>query len=380
MNVQIGFGKREAQLLKGVAIFMMLFHHLLGFPKWIADENMYVCLSDVGSLLVGELAMACKLCVGLYIFMTGYGLCRSGVSFRSSLGRVCNLLLRYWFIFAVFIAIGVLVGEPLPSVRLLLRQAFGISTATGYDWKYRTTIHPIFAWYVSVYILFMLSLPLLKRLVGRGFLADMVVVHCVIYLLGFSMLGISERSSEVPKDLVSLVRLYTIYAPVGMTGFLVSKYGLLEPSGLPSRFERFSRWQVSILGACLLFAGLVLRNVLKQEFGLYLLVCGWISLETVCVVVFVVGFVLLCAGGVPAVLERLLMVFSRHNTSIWFLHALYFTPLLTFQRAAYFPRLALLVIVTAAFSMLGLACVLDWSYEQIGRVVRHVARAEDGRA
>lgn len=121
---------------------MMLFHHLLGFPKWIAEENMYVCLSGIESLLVRELALSCKLCVGLYIFMTGYGLCRSGVSYHSNIRRVWNLLLRYWVIFAAFIVAGIAVDEPLPSVRLLLRQAFGLCTATGYDWKYHTTIHP----------------------------------------------------------------------------------------------------------------------------------------------------------------------------------------------------------------------------------------------
>lgn len=223
----------------------------------------------------------------------------------------------------------------------------------------------------------MLTLPLLKRLAGRSFLADMVVVHGVIYLLGFSVLGVSKISDEIPKALVSLMRLYTIYAPIGMTGFLISRYGLLEPSGLPSRFERLGHSSAVALGACLLFLDLVLRSVLAKRLGLYLCVFGWISFETVIVVVFVIGFVLLCSGGMPSVLEQLLMVFSKHNASIWFLHALYFTPLLTFQWAAYFPRLPLLIYITAALSMLGSACIFDWVYEKIVCATRILVRFDD---
>ena len=77
------FTKRDTKFIKGVAICLMLYHHLFAFPERVTegvfislwsfnDTNLSVCLGAFG-----------RICVPLFTLMSGYGcyLSSSGVTY-----------------------------------------------------------------------------------------------------------------------------------------------------------------------------------------------------------------------------------------------------------------------------------------------------------
>lgn len=106
----------NTNVIKGVAICAMLWHHLF-----------------VGSLEFGtgveRVAASCKVCVALFVFLSGYGLTiqfekRAFVDWKKKakhvvcflLHRFAKFYLNYWVIFLLFVPIGVFVFGRTPSI------------------------------------------------------------------------------------------------------------------------------------------------------------------------------------------------------------------------------------------------------------------------
>jgi len=101
--------RNDSLELKGVGIIMMLIHHLFYIQNGEYDD---ICL--FGNIyLVQEIGVFCKLCVSLFVFLSGYGLtvCNSvengALEFYTF--RFKRLLFNYWFIWLIFVPIGVFV-------------------------------------------------------------------------------------------------------------------------------------------------------------------------------------------------------------------------------------------------------------------------------
>lgn len=88
-------------------------------------------------------------------------------------------------IFGVFLLFGIIFNEPFPTLGRFLLQCFGISTATVFNWDYFNAIHPVFAWYVSFYILFIVISPLLAKICKHNFFIDLLMVSGVLFGLNF---------------------------------------------------------------------------------------------------------------------------------------------------------------------------------------------------
>ena len=140
---------------KGMALMLILWHHL--FYERLHDE----------SFLVFQSALLAKVCVGIYVVLSGYGLAESIkhkaldlVSFYKR--RVMKLYLNYWFIAALFIPIGVLfMGRSLESVFGenayfgLLIQMLGLHMFTSVSYGYNPTW-----WFMSLIIVLYAIFPL----------------------------------------------------------------------------------------------------------------------------------------------------------------------------------------------------------------------------
>lgn len=92
------FSKEITNACKGVAILMLLAHHL-----WWSSQ------SDVGfSSALFAIAKRCKLCVAFFVLLSGYGLAKSGCDWRTILTRrIPKLLGNYWLVVAVFVPLSI---------------------------------------------------------------------------------------------------------------------------------------------------------------------------------------------------------------------------------------------------------------------------------
>lgn len=112
------FSKEDTLCVKAAAIILMLFHHLFAFPdKLTADAtlNSLYTLSDGKTLeyILGDFG---KLCVALFMMLSGYGIYLSFKNNSSDISktilkRIKNAYIKYWQIFIIFIPLGAIIGS-----------------------------------------------------------------------------------------------------------------------------------------------------------------------------------------------------------------------------------------------------------------------------
>ena len=102
--------KSNSLILKGGGIIMMLIHHLFFIQNGLYDD--VHLFRD--HYLVQEIGIFCKLCVALFVFLSGYGLMISHKDkemdpLKFYKHRFKKLYFNYWFIWLIFVPIGVFV-------------------------------------------------------------------------------------------------------------------------------------------------------------------------------------------------------------------------------------------------------------------------------
>lgn len=178
--------KHESSILKGIAIVLMLYHHLFFDPAVSAADGAIYGLASVDA--VGCIVRFSKVCVALFVFVTGYGITRSIMRSESEridavtrtkameslfVRRLVKLLLpfQYMYIVAFFFCLiascllGIanspedvygqfgLVSFVYAFIDFMgLANAFGTPTLNG-TW-----------WYMSFAILLVCLVPLLNKL------------------------------------------------------------------------------------------------------------------------------------------------------------------------------------------------------------------------
>lgn len=159
--------QRDTNILKGIAIIAMLLHHI------------YICPPEgcgpFGPVLtfLGGLG---KCCVAIFLFCSGYGLSVKfskvdKIGFKTSINFVAKRLLKfylnYWFIFLIFVPLGVFAfnipltaryGENVNLIKRLFLDFLGLQ---GFD-SYNITW-----WFNKLIILLYIAFPILYLLVDK---------------------------------------------------------------------------------------------------------------------------------------------------------------------------------------------------------------------
>lgn len=70
------FDKRQTNIAKGVAVLLLLWHHLFyNDPK---NYGKFISVLNINNVPIECLiAILCKICVAIFVFLSGYGLFRS---------------------------------------------------------------------------------------------------------------------------------------------------------------------------------------------------------------------------------------------------------------------------------------------------------------
>ena len=111
---------KDSYALKGVALALLLIHHLFGITS---THGWYDDIVIGNHEIINEIGKSSKLCVAIFVFLSGYGLTRqteqkegihSLVVFYKH--RLLKLFIHYWFIWLIFVPIGVFVFGKRPNL------------------------------------------------------------------------------------------------------------------------------------------------------------------------------------------------------------------------------------------------------------------------
>jgi uncharacterized membrane protein len=100
------FSRHDTKIMKGVAVILMLMHHLWFCPDRLSGNLKYLinCFQNSSIYYLGSFG---QICVSLFFFLGGYGLwCISKKGKLDILNNIKKLYISYWKVFLVFIPIG----------------------------------------------------------------------------------------------------------------------------------------------------------------------------------------------------------------------------------------------------------------------------------
>ncbi len=256
-----GITKQQSAVLQGVAILMMVYHHLFSYAETYDSLLPFITVDAVR-----KIAWFCKICVGIFAFVSGYGMYyvmnghRSEFFFkglrreyRCVLVRILRLYGKLWLVLLIFKGIDF----------LILGQAFLPAELPGN----LTALDPTYNgawWYVEQYAKMLLVLPLLDLLFTR-FERSAEKKKKGIFFLTLTVLGIAVSLlgllwwKPLWELLLSAAKSMRIsFLLIFVVGYLAAHYGLYQKTD--GWLRRRGGW-LPLLVSGALIAGVMLLRV-----------------------------------------------------------------------------------------------------------------------
>lgn len=221
----IRFTKENTSLVKGVAVILMVIHHLIG-------GNPGIPLNVIGTPVAQTLGTASKVCVALFMILSGYGMMESsrikGTSnYRFVFNRLKKLYLTYWSAWVVLYIWTCAHGQkPLAEV-----FGYGVDPKAPYYifrdlmgfFSFGSKTTPTFngaTWFMEAIVICYLLFPIFERVVSKANLP----VHISLLLITYSpwIYFLYKNDSTIPSDRA----LFYIFPFV--VGLLLSHYHILD--------------------------------------------------------------------------------------------------------------------------------------------------------
>ncbi len=203
--------RRATDVAKGFAIVMMLWHHAFYSQSTVSKRagDLLVSYAPLSSNTVFAMAGACKACVPVFVFITGYGTYRSLTNWRrknpdSSLGsysitRHIRLLMQFFPIYVLGVAACCLTGTRTLSAVYggngLIKGCFSlVADLLGIAYLLKTPTFIATWWYLSLAILLIYLVPIVVLQSEKYDSITILMIVCMaLPLLGVDMGGTFGR-------------------------------------------------------------------------------------------------------------------------------------------------------------------------------------------
>lgn len=231
--------KQDTNVLKGLAIMLMLVHHLFWKQNGLYDD--IHLLGD--RYLVNQIGIFAKVCVAIFVFLSGYGLTiqadgKGGVGKLHDfyLRRFKKLYLNYWFIWLIFVPISIFVFGRTFEVAFPEDTGLhvGLDLLGIHQWFFSKPYSYNATWWfysciISLYLLF----PFLYKMMKKGWIILLLITIAVSFM---------------PFSIVSV----NYYIFIFVLGMLVARFKIAPPTQ--------PAWVCAIMILLLIFCGEGLYN------------------------------------------------------------------------------------------------------------------------
>lgn len=258
---------RDTNALKGVALLLLLLHHCLYSGDGYDDIIIF------GHPLYQNIGRFSKICVALFIFLSGYGLTAKTMKNKGIDNiwgfyrqRYMKLMINFWVIYLIFVPIGVFFfHRTFPFVygdNYLLKglvDFFGLYKCVFNDFHgYNATW-----WFMGVIIIMYLLYPLLWKYRHFWFVMIPLAVMCPTVASFIPIFGPSDFGHYFLAFVCGIAFAYKMPCLDGVN--LLEKIFLFL-AFLLSCFFRFYAWNMFLWDAGIITIGLVLYNVVNIPF------------------------------------------------------------------------------------------------------------------
>jgi Acyltransferase family len=339
-DTKFTFSRDMTAISKGLAIFLMVYHHLFGFPDRIKAVN-YIPIMMLPEMpldqLIGNFG---KLCVAIFLFLSGFGLYKSYQSkgkftFRQAVSRALNFYKIYLIIFLIFIPVGLYYFDDTFRYTWNTKQFFYnliplIHTYNG-EW-----------WFVPLYIELVILFPFIIRIIEKN----------AVYVSYLSFIGMffsafflhlddyfpSHELVQIAIDHISLILSWQI---MFITGIFFARYSLF------ARIDAFfSKYHIDnkivyllLIAFCIYIRQYAFKFVIEirgpEIDGIY----NYADFILVPLTLF--SFVKLVQN--IKFLEKIFVTLGNHSTIIWLTHTFFIYYF--FQRITFAPHYSILIVM-----------------------------------
>ena len=341
------FTLTDSNICKGIAVLMMMFHHLFNdYEEYAGYAIDYFPLTGDQVTLI---ALLCKLCVAVFVFITGYGLAASfdrefsgrapsrGELASFSLVRWWKLSTKFWPIYLLAFLCGPFGRSPVevygPGMRAITSNAvidfLGLSKAFG-----TPTLNPTW-WYLSLAILLIIATPFVMSAVRK---------YGSLPVLVAGVLGIALFS--VGTDAVFM------YAEIYLMGIFCHENGILDSWENWLSERKGGRALKALLSLGLFLVLLSYRN----SFDHYGVIDALLA-TLLCMLVMA------CLRRIPLISPALSLL-GRHSSNIFFTHTLLYS--YYFLGFYYSLRFPFAVLAALTITTLALSIVIEWAKRTSG--------------
>lgn len=338
MSQNNSFTIQYTNMIKGVALLLLLCNHFCVVKDWITPPNELIDIYIKGKPLLGYIGAFGKICVALWAFLSGIGAYytyKKGIrmAYRSNLVRLANLMIQYMLIlFVVFIPIIGLLHPNFVGESYDLSISHIVCNVFACDAEYDKA-----AWYLRFYIMFVVSFPLLvwiKRKIKSDYVFYILIFLAFLFLPKF----ISPLVGDMPLGTIPMKQAfgeYCSYILIVISGYAVAEYNLFE-RGL-DKFDK--KWNLCLCVIVLLVA-MALRSYTKS------INLGVVSVYTDIVITpFVVYAFFVFFQYASERVKRIFVYIGKASMVVWLVHWVFNIGVYEVQRVAYFPKVSYLVIL-----------------------------------
>lgn len=332
--------KDETLQFKGVAILIMIFLHL-----FISENNIALCdviLYFHGKPLVFQLSKFAGICVGLYLFLSGYGLYLSNQKINkvSPWKRILKLYLNFWTVFIVFISLAsFLKPERYPgSIWEITKNFTGWHTTYNGEW-----------WFLFPYVLLVLTSLWIFKWIDKFPIGTTLCIIGFVYVFSYFIIWLN-REYLYSHQLAYMPILYLSCLPSFALGAIFAKYDWFAV--LRSKIE-IKTVGLDILWVLLLVFLLMLRALSPIS-----------AMNIICMLLFVSWFAVVRKSKMVVwILEKL----GKQSTNMWLVHTFFCYYL--FRDWIYgFKYPLVILVVTVLLSYLS-GILIDLIYQPLQKVI-----------
>ena len=291
--------------IKGIAIILMIMTHLFGLFT-INSSYFAISLFNTDKTLEEVIGKTADICVYLFAFISGYGLCHSYSNkkpkelFFTTLNKLIRFLLCYWLVILVIFLPFYVVnqGSNFQFIELV-KTLFGHHGFFSYGW------------YVYFYITLLITLPFVGKLLDKNKWLSLVISYIPLFVLYFVF---NRLQDKVPyyDNLCVLIFAYM----TSLVGYAFAKHNFFD---LIYNIFKGKRWLI------LLVSGVVGISLQIFIFGYY----GKGFIQPISVVFIMTFLIELLSFNVPKVITFPLDILGKNSMNMWYTHYIFFAPYIT---------------------------------------------------
>lgn len=339
--------KSDSKRLQGLAILLMFMHHLFGSGTFLVPDQSLWHESQLAIMIGG----AAKVCVAIFVVTSGYALYESYIrpekKKKSLLKRWVSFLMQYWVIM-FFVAI--------PYLIIAGKMVWGTLPINLFALLHNDEIlYVSFSWYVKLYVMFLLLIPVFRRIQFKPGLLSFIVEFLIFIVLPLYLYSISaplfnrKEFLSAGNFIGSTFVLIIGYLPLFYEGVMLAKYRIFKI--LLEKAERVNRFILLILSMIAIAGVFYFRFQWAPDEGR--MVDLWYA------PILILAFLLLLKSLHFKPLNWLFNFLGTYSFQYWLLSGMFFLNTVELQWILFIPRRWYLIVLWSFIILTPLAVLTN---------------------